>query len=204
MGMFDNFKNSPMNPLYMFDRDDAAGDANKYMDQIPDVGKKYNNPFIERGKRAGEDLEGQYGQMRDPTSFMDSIMDKYKMSKGAEYKRDQLGRGINATAAAGGYAGTEGNQRDNAQMSNDVMSGDMQQYLQNALGIYDKGVAGEQGFFDKGFDASGRQQDLEGGTLSSQAGLAFKAGTDRNADRSALMNALLKALGQGAGAAAGA
>lgn len=188
----------------MFQRDDTAKQANKYLDQIPGMGKQYYNPFIERGERSGNTLEGEYGKLLNPTSFMDDIMKNYSTSAGATYERDKLGKGIGATAAAGGFAGTPEHQRSYGEMADKIMSGDMQQYLQNALGIYGKGLGGEENFFNKGFDASSSLADLIGGKLSSQAGLAFKSGSDRNADRSALMNAIVKALAQGGGAAAGA
>lgn len=204
MGLFDNFKNSPLNPLYMFQRDDPQGEANKYMNQIPGMGKQYYNPFIERGANSGNLLEGEYGKMLDPSAFMDSIMKNYKMSEGAQYQQDRLGKGIGGAAAAGGYAGTPEHQTQYGEMANKIMSGDMQQYLQNALGIYGKGISGEEGFYDKGYDASSSLADLLGGTLSSQAGLGFKAASDRNTDRMALMNAIAKLFSQGAGAAGGA
>lgn len=203
MSFWDSMKNSPINPLYPWQRDDPAGDANKYLNQIPGVGKKYYNPFIERGGRAGDMLEGEYGKMMNPSSFMDEIMKHYSMSQGATYERDKLGKGIGATAAAGGFAGTPEHQREYGEMTDKIMSGDMQQYLSNALGIYGKGMAGEEGFFNKGYDASSSLADLLAGNLGSQAGLAFKAGSDRNADRSALMNAIMKALSQGGGVMAG-
>lgn len=203
MSFWDSIKNSPINPLYMWQRDDPQKDANKYMDQIPGIGKQYYNPFIDRGARAGNNLEGEYGKMMNPTSFMDDIMKNYQMSQGATYERDKLGKGIGATAAAGGFAGTPEHQTEYGEMAGKIMSGDMQQYLQNALGIYGKGMSGEENFFNKGYDASSSLADLLGGNLASQGGLAFKAASDRNADRSALMNAIMKAFSQGAGAAGG-
>lgn len=203
MSLWDSLKNSPVNPLYMFQRDDPAKDANKYLDQIPGMGKKYYNPFIERGQRAGDQLESQYGKMMDPTAFMDEIMKHYNMSEGAQYEQDKLGRGIGATAAAGGVAGTPMHQQEYGEMAHKIMSGDMQQYLKNALGIQDRGLQGEENFFNKGYDASSSLADLIGGTLGSQAGLAFQSDTQRNTDRGALLQAITKALTQRAGAKAG-
>lgn len=203
MGFFDNFKDSPLNPFYMFQRDNPQKDANKFMNPIPGVGKQYYNPFIDRGARAGNQLEGEYGKMMNPTSFMDDIMKNYKMSAEAQYEQDKLGKGIGATAAAGGFSGTPEHQTEYGEMAGKIMSGDMQQYLQNALGIYNQGIGGEEGFYNKGYDASSSLADLIGGNMASQGGLAFKAGSDRNADRGALMNAIIKAFTQGGGAVAG-
>lgn len=191
------------NPLNLGMREDPQKEANKYLDQIPGIGKQYYNPFIESGQKAGGILEGEYGKQLDPTSFIDQIMQHYSMSKGAEYEQDKLGRGIGATAAAGGFAGTPEHQRQYGEMADKIMSGDMQQYLQNALGVYGGGISGEQDLYGKGYQASGSLADLLGGNLSSQAGLGFQSASQTNAGRDAFLNALIKAFSQGAGAAGG-
>lgn len=203
MSLWDDYSGSMLNPLNMFKREDPQKDANRYLSQIPGIGKQYYNPFIDSGKKAGGILEGEYGKLLKPTSFIDDIMKNYSQSAAAKYQQDQLGRGIGATAAAGGFAGTPEHQKEYATMAQDVMSGDMQQYLQNALGVYDRGVGGERDIYNKGFQASGSLADLLSGVLGSQAGLAFQAGSQTNASRDAFMSALMKALSTGAGAMGG-
>ena len=204
MGIFDNFGDSPVNPFYMWQRKDPQAEANKYLNRIPAVGEKYLNPFIQQGQTAGNILQSKYGDMtNDPQGFINKIMQGYSMSPGAQYQKDQLGRGINATAAAGGYAGTPEHETDYGTMIQKLMSGDMQQYLQNALGVEGTGLSGEENEYGNGFTASNSLADMLGGKLSSQAGLGFQSATNSNADRSALMNALIKALAGGAGASAG-
>lgn len=201
MSIWDSYKSFATLPLRGFGvgQRDPAKDANRYLDKIPGVGHDAYDPFINQGKEAGGILKDQYGRMLDPTKFMDDIMSKYKMSEGATYKRDLLGKGIGNTAASGGFSGTPEHQREYGQMANDVMSGDMQEYLQNALGIHGTGLSGEKDFYDKGFQASGSLADLLAGVLGSKSGLAFQSGTQKNANESALMQALMKALSTGAG-----
>ena len=199
MSIWDTYKGSTANPVNLFAREDPRKGANKYLDQIPGATGQYYNPFIQGGQTAGNKLGGEYDKMLDPSSFMDHIIEKYQMSKGAEYQRDKLGKGIGATAAAGGYAGTPEHQTEYGEMANGIMSKDMQEYLQNALQIYGGGIAGEKDFYDKGFDASKSMADIVGGKLGSQAGLSFQADSQTNASRDAFMNALMKALAQGAG-----
>ncbi len=203
MSVWDWYKESNLNPMSLFHQDDPAKAANKYMDQIPGIGKESYNPFIESGKRAGGTLEAEYGKQLNPTSFIDDIMKNYSMSKGAEYKKDQLSRGIGATAAAGGFAGTPEHQREYGEMSEGIMSDDMHQYLMDALGVYGSGIKGEQDIYGKGFDASGSLADYLGSVMGAQGGLAFQGVQQRNANNQALMNALIKAFSQGGGAAAG-
>jgi hypothetical protein len=134
---------------------------------------------------------------------MDDIMKNYSLSPGATYERDQLGKGIGNTAAAGGFAGTPEHERAYGEMADKIMSGDMQQYLSNALGIYNTGLTGNENFFNKGYDASSSLADLIGGSFGSQAGLGFQAANQSNTDRQALLNALTKALTTGGGALKG-
>ena len=180
--------------------EDPSAAANRYLKQVPGVGHKYYDPFIGSGKKAGGILEGEYGKMLSPTSFIDEIMKHYSESPGEQYEKNELGRGIGATAAAGGYAGTPEHQKFYGDMASKLMSGDMQQYLQNALGVYGAGIGGEHDIYSKGYDASGSLADMLGGTLGSQAGLAFQNSSQNNANRSGFLNAIAKALSTGAGA----
>lgn len=203
MSLWDDYTGSNFNPLNMLKREDPTKGANRYLDQIPGVGQKYYGGYIDRGNRAGSKLEGEYGKLMNPTSFIDDIMKNYSTSQGAQYQQKELGRGIGATAAAGGYAGTPEHQKEYGNMASDIMSKDMQQYLQNALGVYGTGLSGEQGFDTQGFNASGSMADLLGGKLSSQAGLSFQNSSQNNANRNAFMNAIMKALSTGGGVATG-
>lgn len=203
MSLWDDYTGSNFNPLNMLKREDPTKGANRYLDQIPGVGQKYYGGYIDRGNRAGAKLEGEYGKLMNPTSFIDDIMKNYSTSQGAQYQQKELGRGIGATAASGGYAGTPEHQKEYGNMASDIMSKDMQQYLQNALGVYGTGLSGEQNFDTQGFNASGSMADLLGGKLSSQAGLSFQNSSQNNANRNAFMNAIMKALSTGGGVATG-
>lgn len=204
MSIWDDYKSSTLNPLNLFMREDPAKAANEYLDKIPAVGHQYYDPFVQGGQEAGGILKGEYGKMLNPNDFIANIMKGYSLSPGASYKRDLLTKGIGSTAAAGGYAGTPEHQREWGEMADKLLSGDMQQFLQNALGVYGTGLSGEQDIYGKGYTATGSLADLLGGTLSSQAGLGFQSGSQTNARRDALLNAIMKVLSQGAGAATGA
>jgi hypothetical protein len=203
MSLWDDYSGSSLNPFNMIKRDDPQKEANRYLSQIPGIGKQYYNPFIQGGQKAGGILEGEYGKLLNPTSFINDIMKNYSESKGAQYEKNELGRGIGATAAAGGFAGTPEHQKEYGKMAEGIMSQDMQQYLQNALGVYGMGLGGERDIYGKGYEASGSLADLLAGNLGAQGGLAFQSASQKNASRDAFMNALMKALSTGAGAAMG-
>lgn len=203
MSGWSDFKNSDMWTSNLLSKKNPSREANHYLDQIPGMARENYNPYIERGGRAGGTIEGEYGRMLNPTSFIDDIMKNYKTSAGAQYQHDKLGKGIGATAAAGGFSGTPEHQQEYGEMADKIMSQDMQQYLENALGVHNRGLSGEEGLYNKGFEGSKELSDLLGGTLTSKASGAFQGASQTNADRQALMNSIMKMLSNMAGAGAG-
>lgn len=188
--------------------EDPAGAAKPYLDQIPGVGHTYYDPYIDQGHESGKNVHGQYENlMNDPQGFIDALMKNYKTSEGYNYAKDELGRSMSNTAAAGGIAGTPFDQKNQATQIQGLLSKDQQQYLENALGVYGRGLKGEEGESERGYNASGKMTDLIGGALNQQGGLAFNSARSKNAqnstDRNAVISALMKALGMGVGFAAG-
>jgi hypothetical protein len=172
-----------------------ANAAMPYLNQIPGVGHTAYDPYIQQGQQAGSRLGGEYERQLDPTTFMNDIMGHYKQSEGYQGRRDDLMKGMGSAAAQGGYAGTPLAQEQYGRSANKLMADDEQQYLQNALGIYDKGISGEQDFYNKGFGASGSLADFLGSSLTQQGSAAFQGQSQQNQNSSDIMSALAKALG---------
>ena len=178
-----------------------ADAAQPYLNQIPGVAHQGYDPYINRGLDAGGKAQTQYDRLlSDPTGFINEIMKNYKESDSYNFAKDRLTKEMGNTAAAGGIAGTPLDQMNQAEGVQGLLSKDMQQYLQNALGVYGTGLSGEQGLYDTGFNASSNLTDALGGALNQQAGLAFQGQQQKNMDRNAKWNMLAKALGIGAGA----
>jgi hypothetical protein len=178
-----------------------ANAAMPYLNQIPQVGHNAYDPYISQGRGADARLGGEYeSMMGDPTAFINKLMEGYEPSKGYQFQKGQLTNDMSNTAAAGGVAGTPLDQMNQAEGIQGLLSKDMQQYLTNALGIHTQGMEGEQGFSNRGYNASGSLADILGGSLNQQGGLAFQGQQQQNADRTAMIGALMKALGLGAGA----
>ena len=180
-----------------------ANAAMPYLNQIPGVGHQYYDPYINKGREAESTLSNEYSKQLDPTQFMDSIMQNYKRSGAYNNRHDDLMKEMSAMSASGGYAGTPMAMKQGGEAVNRLMSEDEQQYLKNALGIYDQGIAGTQDFYNKGFQGSGSMADLLGSNLAQQGGLAYQGQASQNQNRQALINSLMKALGQGAAGGVG-
>lgn len=178
-------------------------EANRYLEQIPGIGRESFNPFIQQGQQAQEALSPIYGQMaQNPMDYLNQILGGYQPSAGYQYKQKQLMDTARNAAAAGGYAGTPYDQREQTELVNSLLGQDMQQFLQNVLGIQGAGIGGYEGAVGRGYESSGMLADLLSGKLGSQAGLAYQGAQQNNANRSQRTNAALNMIAQGLSAAA--
>ena len=185
-------------------KEDPQAAAQQYLNQIPEVGGAYYNPYITRGYESSNLLHDQYQNLiKDPTAFINALLSSYKPSEGYQFQKKQLTDTMGNTAAAGGYAGTNYDQMQQAEGVQGLLSKDMQQYLQNALKAYGAGLTGEENFAGRGFQASGSLADMLSGALNQQGGLAFQAAQQRNADRNARSNSIFNTIAKGIGAGAG-
>jgi hypothetical protein len=197
MGILDSIfggghKNNPM---------DAA---NKYLNQIPGIAHEGYDPYVEAGMDASGRTKTAYEHlMDDPSGFINKIMEGYHPSEGYQFQKDELTKTLGNTAASGGVAGTPQDQMNQGKGVQQLLSGDMQQFLQNILGAYKTGLEGEQGIANRGYDASGKLTDTLGSALNQQGGLAFQGVQQKNQNRNDLWSMFGKALGAGAGFALG-
>ncbi len=192
--------------------------ASKYYNKIPGMISGYFNPYIQQGQQAGNQLQGQYGQlagnlpgleqqygklsgmgqgvmdqyshlMQDPNAVMNQIGGQYQSSPGYQW---QLGQGMNAAnnaAAAGGMAGSPQHQQQAAQMAEGLANQDYWNYMTHGLGLYGQGLQGATNLYGTGLQG---QQGLYNSGLSglqNQNALGFQ-GADQLAGglASSLMN----------------
>lgn len=169
-----------------------ADKAMPYLNQIPGMEKQYLEPYINQGQSQYGNLNNQYGQMgSDPAAFLEQLMGKYQPSQAFQMKNKNALTAAGNTAAAGGYRGTGQDMNDEGQISNTLMNEDMQQWLNNVLGIQGAGLQGQQGLYNTGFNAStGLSGDLAN-VLGSQASLGFQGQAQKNTNQTDLLKSLL-------------
>lgn len=179
-------------------------EASKYLNQIPGVGHNAYDTYVEQGRTSGGKLQDEYDKLiSDPVAFINSLMQGYQPSEGYNFQKDLLTKEMSNTAAAGGIAGTNFDQMQQGQGVQKLLSQDMQEFLKNALSVYNTGLGGEENITSRGYDAAKQLADLLGGSLNQQGGLAFQQSQQRHADRNSRINAIVKALGAAAGAFGG-
>lgn len=178
------------------------GAANDYLNQIPGVAHQGYDPYVNAGMDASGKSKSAYeGMMNDPTDFINQLMQGYKTSEGYNFQKDQLTKELGNTSAMGGVAGTPMDQMNQGAGVQKLLSGDMQQFLENALGVFKTGLTGEEGIANRGYDASSKLTEFLGNNLTQQGGIAFQGQRDKNQKTQDLWNMFGKSLGAAGGLA---
>lgn len=159
---------------------DPAGAAQKYVEKIPGAVSPYYKPFIEEGEQARGQLTPQYEQMmQDPSAFINALMGQYEPSKGYQFQKEEMGQAAANTAAAGGFRGTPYDIEQQEKLTQGLLGQDMQQWLQNVLGVQQRGIAGEETGAQRGYEAGRGYGDILGQNLQTMGGLAGQQAQQR-------------------------
>jgi len=130
-------------------------------------------PYQQLGQQAMAPYQQALGQMSNPGQFLNSLMSQYQPSQYSQYLQDQVGKaGVNA-ASASGLIGSTPFLQQQQQNAGNIASGDMQNWLSQALGLNTQYLGGLSGLINTGLSGS---QDLanvfmKGG--GDMAGLAY-------------------------------
>lgn len=128
------------------------------------------------------EARGAYGnaknslsRMSDPEAFLNSILSKYSESPGAAFERQAGNKGITNAASASGMLGSGALMKSAAQYNQQLTSKDMQQFLENILGINKDYISGEMqranGLNSLGTSGYGQQASMGLNASSSLASL---------------------------------
>lgn len=186
MGIFDMFSGGS-NP---------ADAAMPYLNKVEPLERENYSPYINRGNDAASNLSPQFEQMtKDPAAFLEMLMGSYEPSKGYGLRRDEALRSAGNSAAAGGMRGSINDINNEAHITDSLLSDDMQQWLQNVLGIQGTGMSGESHFADEGYDATKNMTSDLSNLFGTQSQLAFQGAANQNKTSSDMMSGLMKMLG---------
>jgi len=188
MGLFKSLFGSGQNP---------ADSAMPYLNQARQMGEQNVSPYMQQGLQAQEGLSSVYNQQaKDPSAFLNQIMSNYNPSEGYKYKQQEMLKGARNSAAQGGFSGTDFDQQGQADMIRGLLGGDMQQFVQNALGAQQQGMYGAEAQAGRGMQAA----DWMGNLLGNQGQLAYQGQAQKNQLRSDRRNALLNMISSLGGA----
>ena len=185
-----------LNPFYK----NPADSAMPYLDKIPGTITPYFQPYISAGKDSMSTLMDQYNQLlSNPSDMLNKVGEGYQKSPGYDYQLREGLDAANKAAAAGGMLGTAAHQQDATQVAQDISNKDFEQWLQHALSLYGRGLSGEEGINQMGFNASTGLADDLAANLGNQAGTAYQSTANQNAANGDFMKFLSQGLGYAMG-----
>ncbi len=181
----------------MFTGGKNPADASKpYYDQIPGATNPYFQPYFNNGINAGQNLEGQYsGLMNDPGGMMNKFGESYKESPGMKFAIQKALQASGNAAASGGMAGSPQHSQQNMQLANDIASQDYNNWMDKALGLYGKGLSGNEQFYNTGANAGKNQADFIAQTLAQQGNAAFNGQAQKNKNQADLWGNIFTGIG---------
>ena len=149
------------------------------------------DPYIAQGQESMGDYSAQLQKLlSDPTALMQLIGSHYKESPGYQHTVDAATQVAQRAGAARGEYGAPSVQQALGEQIAKASSADYGDYMNRALGLYNKGLQGERGLTGMGFQASsGLAQNLAD-ALMSRGNLAYSGAQQQNEDSSSLFGGL--------------
>jgi hypothetical protein len=158
----------------MSDYNNPASAAQPYLNQISGANQQYLNPYNQIGQQAGGSLQGQYNQLlNNPGGMLNKIGQGYHQSPGFNFALSQALHGANQGMASGGMAGSPMAQQQNMGVATGMANQDYYNWLNNATGMYGKGLQGMQGMYGIGENAGNNMANNISQALSQQAAYGY-------------------------------
>lgn len=176
---------------------DPYGGAMKQFQKYANKSAGYQNPFF----NSGQESMGQYNDwlsgMKDPSEFLNNLMGNYEQSQGSKYLQDQAMKASTNAASASGLTGSTPFQMQAQQNASGIASQDMQNWLQNALGINNQYGQGLEGNINRGQNAGNQLSNIFGNLGQNMGNAKFGQGQLRNDNISDMLSGLLGLFGGG-------
>jgi len=132
---------------------DSGKPYEQAMDQYMQFGNKaqqFQNPFLQAGTGAIPQYQQWLSGMQNPSGFINNLMGKYQESPWARYQQQQAIRAGQNAGSASGLTGSTPMAQFMQQNARNISSQDMNQWLQNVLGINNQYGAGLGGLIQGG------------------------------------------------------
>lgn len=129
-----------------------------------DKAEKAQNPFYTAGTNAIPQFQNWLTSMQNPSDFINHLMTQYQQSPYAKYLQQQSMRAGTNAASASGLIGSTPYAEQLQQNSANIASGDMNQWLQNVLGINSQYGAGTGDLIGRGQNSANTLTSLYNNT----------------------------------------
>lgn len=163
--------------------------------QIPGQVSKLYQPYMSAGTQALPTLEDQYTQLlTDPGAMFNQMGQSFQQSPGFNFAMQQALQGSNQAAAAGGMAGSPQHEQQNQQLATNLADQDYYNYMNQVMGLYGKGLSGEQGLAQMGLQSTQDMSRTISNIMAGQAMMQAQAAKAKGQSTSSGMAALLGGL----------
>jgi hypothetical protein len=144
---------------------DSGAPYGKAMDQYSQWANKSQqaqNPFYNAGTNAIPDYQKWLQGQQDPSGFINHLMNQYQASPYSQYMQQQSMRGGQNAASASGLMGSTPMMQQMQQNAGNIASGDMNQWLQNVLGVNSQYGQGQQHLMGMGQNSANALTSMYG------------------------------------------
>ena len=164
--------------------------ANKELGDFWNRATGFQRPYQEAGAGAIPQFQEWLKGQKDPSGFINNLMGKYQESPYAKYQQQQGMRAAQNMGSASGLTGSTPLMQAAQQNAQNISSQDMNQWLQNVLGINTQYGAGLGGLMSGGQNSANSLSNLAGQFGQDIASMAYNKKAAENQQRAGIWGGL--------------
>jgi len=165
-------------------------DAQKQIERYFPQAQQYQQPFYNAGIGAIPGFQNWLQTMQNPSQFINNQMANYEESPYAKYQQQQGLRAAQNMGSASGLTGSTPLMQFAQQNAQDISSKDMNQWLQNVLGINSQYGQGMGNMMGMGQNAANSLTQLMSDYMNAQAQLAYGKGAAQQGQMGGLLSGI--------------
>lgn len=176
---------------------DPFKEARKQYMEMFGQAQQQQQPFYQAGVGALPQLQDWLGQMQDPAGFINQLQSQYTQSPADQFAINQGLRGAQNRGSAAGLIGSTPMAQFQAQTAADIGGQQMNQWLQNVLGINTLYGQGEQNLVNLGQHSADTLSNLLSGGGQDLAGLRYGSAVRQNQNLGNILGGMFGGAQQG-------
>jgi hypothetical protein len=165
-------------------------DAQKQIERYFPQAQQYQQPFMQAGINAIPGMQNWLQSMQNPSQFINNQMGNYQESPFAHYQQQQGMRAAQNMGSASGMTGSTPLMQFAQQNAQDISGKDMNQWLQNVLGINTQYGQGMQNIMNMGQHSADSLTQLMSDYMNAQAQMAYGKGAAQQGQQGGLFSGI--------------
>lgn len=167
-------------------------DAMKQYEKYGNKAAAGQQPYMEAGQRGMGNFEDWLKGQKDPSGFINHLMSQYQTSPYAKFQMQQGQNAANNAASASGLMGSTPFMQASQDYAHNISQQDMNQWLQNVLGVNTQYGAGQNALMQGGQNAANALTNLYSHMGDQMGAAAYGREAGKNQDRSNMWGGLIK------------